>query len=162
VSPPPPPPPPSDPFLGTCGIGYETCANSTDGCCVAGQNCCPTPGTGINGCCGFNQTCDGPGLCNPICNDATYNRPCAGQDQCCSASYPNCCPDNGGCCPPGYPVCCGSLCYPAGSQCGTSSRLVGSASVHTAGQEQENPGVGVPMLKHGHHRKETHRRADLR
>jgi hypothetical protein len=158
VSLPPPPPPPN--FLDICGIGFETCGNSSDGCCVAGQNCCPTAGTGINGCCGFNQTCAGPNLCNPICTGSTDNRPCPNQDQCCSAQYPECCPDNGGCCSAGFTVCCSTFCCRSGFHCGTSGCVADSSSGSTTSQAQEIP--GAPMMKYGRHRKETHRGASHR
>jgi hypothetical protein len=101
-----------DPPREICGIGYETCANSSDGCCVAGQNCCPA-GLGENGCCGFDETCCPPNSGSPTYPDGeccdigcppsgSYCCSPAGGGGWCQIGY-TCCPKF--CCPPSFPVC---------------------------------------------------------
>jgi len=177
-SPPPPSPLPRPPsFLDICGIGYEICANSSDGCCVAGQDCCPTPGIGINGCCGFDYTCLPPdgtypeGRCTPICDDPAFPvsctndfgccpaaRPvcCSNLDLCCTTSFPVCCPNGDGCCAQTHPVCCAEFgfCCPAGTHCDPSGCLPGGSSVQTQAQSQRT--ASLPMFRDSPDRKGRH------
>jgi hypothetical protein len=168
-TPPPPPPPPPPNFLEICGIGYETCTNSTDGCCVAGQDCCLTPGTGINGCCGVDYTCLEPdltfpdGRCNPPCDDPNFPLACTNQNGCCPTTHTFCCPNDGGCCSPEAPVCCPELnwCCSPGFVCGDEvTRCRPDPSQMQAQTQERSQGVAMAsMRRHRRHRPGKHDKA---
>ena len=87
-----------------CGVGFRDCSTSSDGCCVAGQKCCPA-GLGDNGCCGTDYTCCPGGECcdGPCCASGSF---------CCppNSFKSGCCPIGRTCCPPGVNFQFGSCC----------------------------------------------------